>query len=174
MIQLMMTQKVQKELGLRSAEISLLEKNDTVLGDWVVNMFFIERRKALIFVNTTTLFSFTMIGFNKSSTNNIYEIFLKGLSQILSFEGIENSKIDSLLSSFKGFRYTKTDNKKVLGNLNNIIFMFKQMVAYNGGLKECDLTDITMSINRTPAKNIGWAYPIEAVNEILRDPGGHA
>lgn len=174
MLQLKITQKVQKELGLKPANLSEITQTHSTLGDWVVNMFYLDRRKSLIFVNEKTLFSFVLYGVKKSNISKLPDIFLNGLEQALVFEAIDAPQVERVLNEYREITFTKTDNKKVLGNMNDLIFLYKDIVECRGGLSECDFTEVIMRVNRTPQRNIDWRYSIEALKELLGVSVGEA
>lgn len=167
MLQLKLTKKVQKELGLKPGDLEDVEESNTTLGDWFVNLFYLDRRKTLIFVNEKTLLSFILYGVKKDDIKKIHQIFLTGLERTLAFEEIETEKVDKLLKEYADIRFAKTDNKKVLGNMNDLINLYTRIIYSNGGLQAGNLTEVIMSINRTPQRNIDGTYSIDMVKEIL-------
>lgn len=167
MLQLKLTQKVQKELGIKPKDMPEAIQSNTSLGDWFVNIFMLERRKVLIFVNEKTLLSFVAYGVKKENIKKLHVVFLKGLEQLLSLEEVEDKKINDVLDEYQDFDFTKTDNKKVLGSMNDLVNMYDHMIYVQGGIQSSDLTDVIKRINRTPQRNIGWSYSIEVVKEIL-------
>jgi hypothetical protein len=58
MLQLRCTLKVQKQLGLSPHDLSEVKEPDSLLGNWYSNIFMVDRRKTLIFMNERTLLSF--------------------------------------------------------------------------------------------------------------------
>ncbi|MDE1465398.1 DUF6933 domain-containing protein [Spartinivicinus poritis] len=167
MLQLKLTQKVQKELGLKPKDLNDIEDTNTKLGDWFVNIFYIDRRKSLIFMNEKTLFSFMLYGVKKDNIKKIELIFRNGLEQALAYESIEKDKINKILSDYSQTKLTKTDSKKMLGNMNDITSLYKHIIYSDGGLENCNLTEIMMQINRTPQRNIDWSYSIDRVKELV-------
>ena len=168
MLQLRCTVKVQKELGLKPKDLGDIQDPDTVLGNWYVNLSTIDRRKTFLFVNERTLLSFILYGIKKSNIANIHEMFLKALNQLLLMEGVDYPVIDKLNNEYFNLKYTKTNSKQVLGNMNDLMSLYKHIIYIDGGLKHCDLTDIIHRINATPQKNIGWGYSIDLAKELLQ------
>lgn len=168
MLQFRCTTKVQKELGIKPKELDEIKEADTMLGNWYVNISTIDRRKIFLFVNERTLLSFILYGIKKSNIANMHEMFLKALNQLLLIEGVDYSVIDKLNNEYINLKYTKTNSKQVLGNMNDLMSLYKHIIYSDGGLKYCDLTDIIKQINRTPQKNIGWGYSIDLAKELIR------
>ena len=95
-------------------------------------------------------------------------MFIRGLEQVLRYEGIDLKKIEFVLNQFELIEITKTNSRSLLGNLNDLIYLYKSMIYARGGLKYCDLTKIIQRINRTPQKNLGWSLSIEKINELIK------
>lgn len=167
MLQFRCTAKVQKEFGLKPKDLDEIKEADTMLGNWYVNIATIDRRKTFLFVNERTLLSFILYGVKKSNIGNIHEIFLKALNQLLLMEGVDYSVINNLNNEYFNLEYTKTDSKKILGNMNDLMALYKHFIYSDGGLKYCDLTNTIHRINRTPQRNIGWGYSIDLAKELL-------
>ena len=51
MLQLRITGKLQKEIGIKPDALSPISEHDTLLGNWYANIFTLDRRKTIIFVN---------------------------------------------------------------------------------------------------------------------------
>ena len=154
-------------LGIKKDQLREFQDSDTLLGNWYLNMINIERRKTLIFMNENTLLSFLIYGMKKNQINKIPEIFLGGLDQVLMYEGVKDSKIEYILNQIRLIEITKTYSRSLLGNLNDLIYLYISMIDAQGGLQYCDMTKIIKQINRTPQKNLNWGRSINKVNELL-------
>ncbi len=135
-----------------------------------MNLFMLDRRKTFIFMSERTLFSFIVPGINKANIESFPEVFYLGLGQALAHEGFGIDTINKVFAGYKEYAYSKTDSKKLLGNMNDLVGLYTHSVIYDGGLKNCDLTAITMQMNRTPQRNLGWDYSIDAVKALLDQP----
>lgn len=167
MLQFRCTQKVIKQLGLTTKDLEGCTPGDTPLGNWYMNLFMLDRRKTFIFMNERTLFSFIVVGIKKSNTDTFPEVFYTGLGQTLITEGFDMGIINKVFAGYREYGYSKTNSKKLLGNMNDLVNMYTHSVIYDGGLQYCDLTRITRQMNRTPQRNIGWGYSSDMVKEIL-------
>lgn len=167
MLQLKMTQKVQKELRLKPKDLSDVGESHTTLGDWFVNIFTIDRRKALVFMNEKTLFSFILYGVRKDNIQEIEQIFKNGFEKILNIEEVERNKINKLLDEYSTIKFTKTDSKTLLGNMNDLTDLYKHKIKMSGGLQTVNLTEIITKTNRTPQRKLGWSYSIDMLKELL-------
>jgi len=154
------------ELGLKESQLDKLRPADTLLGSWYVNLFTVDRRKAYIFVNEKTLLSFILYGVKKSNNKKLPEMFMFGLEQLLNFEKFPENAIEKIFKGYDVVSYIKTDSKKILGNMNDLVSLYNHHIYYEWGLRNCNLTEIIMKINRTPQKNLGWSNSIEMVGNL--------
>lgn len=168
MLQFRCTTKVQKEIGLKPKDLNEIKDSKSMLGNWYVNVSTIDRRKTFLFVNERTLLSFILYGVKKSNIANMHEMFLKALNQLLLMEGVDYPVIDKLNNEYLNLEYTKTNSKQILGNMNDLMSLYKHFIYSDGGLNDCDLTDIICQINRTPQRNIGRGYSIGLAKELLQ------
>ena len=167
MLQFRCTAKVQKEMGLNPNDLSKIVEGESMLGNWYINLFTVDRRKTFLFVNEKTLLSFILYGIKKSNIQHIHEAFLKALNQLLLIEGVDYTIINKLNNEYFDLEYTKTNNKYILGTMNNLTVIYKYLVSTDGGFKCCDLTRIIHQINTMPQRNIKWKHPIDLAKELL-------
>ncbi|MCG7874583.1 MAG: hypothetical protein N0C81_19095 [Candidatus Thiodiazotropha lotti] len=171
MLQIRCTAKVQKELGIKKSELAVVKQSHTLLGDWYANLFTVDRRKTLIFVNEKTLLSFILFGVKKRNIKRLPEIFLESLDQLLTIEGFDVGQINKVFSGYEEHEFTKTVSKRVIGNMNDLVYLYKSSILYHGGFKYIDIGELILETNRTPQKNLGWSYSIDLVGELLQ--GNH-
>lgn len=120
-------------------------------------------------MNERTLLSFILFGVRKANTRKdvLPEMCLQGLVQLLQFEGFSPESIRRIIEDCESKAYAKTDSRKVLGNMNDLVWMYEHMIWQEGGLEQCDLTALIRKMNRTPQRNLGWSYSIDLAREIL-------
>jgi len=167
MLQLRCTGKVIKTLGLKTNDLSEITESDTILGNWYINEFSLDRRKWFIFMNENSLLSFVIFGIKKSNLVSFPEPFIKGFDQLLCLEGFDAQSLVKALTGYDEIQYTKTASKSVLGNLNNITNMYKHIIRMKGGLQHTDIGEVIFRVNRMPQRNLDWKCSIEVVNELL-------
>ena len=167
MLQLRCTAKVINELGLRSGKLAMPAQGESILGNWYLNLFTVDRRKTFIFVNERTLLSFIVFGVKKSNVDKTPVIFLNGLDHLLVLEGIEPGEISRVFRGYESLEFTKTNSRKVLGNMNDLVDMYRYHILYEGGFRSADIGSIIMRVNRTPQRNLGWSSSIEMVRGML-------
>jgi hypothetical protein len=167
MLILKCTQKVTKELGVKREDLPQVpaEDNPTLLGDWFVNALKFGRTKMLLFANAATLYSL-LVEYKKKDLADIGLFFRTHLKSNLLLEGFDPGKIERLLADYEAVTLAKTDNRSVLGSMNDLAVMYEYFIVGQGGLKEVDLSQVVPEINRTPQlKRSG--YSIELFREKL-------
>lgn len=167
MLQLKCTQKVLKELGLVPPAKGEAREPDSRLGHWYVNLFTVDRRKTFLFMNERTLLSFLIFGIKKSNVQNMPQVFVRGLVQLLTLEGFKPAEIERALEGYETYEIVPTDSRKVLGNMNELMFRYEHHILWEGGYRSCNLDGIFQRVNRTPQRNLGWAYSIDMTRELL-------
>ena len=167
MIQIRCTQKVIKELRLKEGDLCDVKQPTSLLGNWYTNLFILDSRKTLIFMSERTLLSFIIFGIKKDNTKDLPIVFHNGLRQLLLLEGLDNNVITDVTKECREIELTKTTSPRLIGNLNDLVYLYKDFILTGGGLDSCDLDSITKKVNRTPQKNLGWANSAETAREIL-------
>ena len=62
MIQLRCTKKVQDFIGIKKDNLCGILECESVLGNWMANMFIQDRRKVICFMNESNVLSFKIAG----------------------------------------------------------------------------------------------------------------
>ncbi|MGL4767556.1 MAG: DUF6933 domain-containing protein [Formosimonas sp.] len=153
MLQLKCTGKVQALLKLKPEQLRPIAPCDTALGDW--------------FVNEKTASSFVIYGIKQSNMSDIHTLFLNGLLKFLMLQDVPSDKIDVILKSYHELALTKTDNRSLMGTMNELAFHYDHAVYYEHGYKHCDLNGVIQSLNRIPFKALGFKYPVELLRSIV-------
>lgn len=161
------TKVVRDFAGIKTDGMQATVETPNEFGNWYVNMFTVDRKKTLIFMNERTLMSFIVYGLKKSNCSDLHPIFLGGIEQLLQMEDVPEDRIGQIIKTYAAIRYAKTDNRASLGNMNDLVFAYKVFVLDGGGFSHCDLYETIHRINRTPQRNLGWRYSVEAMREIL-------
>lgn len=174
MVQLKCTQKVLRELGLKTVAGKVGHESNTRLGNWYVNLFAVDRRKVFLFMNERTLLSFVIFGIKKSNVQHMPEVFMRGLTQLLMLEEFRQVEIERALAGYETLEIGRTDSRRLLGNMNDLMALYRHHILWEGGFRSCDLNAIFKRMNRAPQRNLGWVFSIDMARELLANDGGHA
>lgn len=139
------TQKLFKELKTK------LTKNEPevgYLGGWHANLILVERKKCVLFTNDATLYSFFVPGLKKSDFEMLDEIFRQNLIKCLENEEFSQKQIEKVIDEYKSIEFAKTNNRRVLGSMNDLIVHLKYWIDGSGGLKMVKVSDLNKRLNR--------------------------
>ena len=137
------------------------------IGDWCGNIFTVERRKCVVFINERTLFVCLAIGVVKSDYRRIAPFFLDLLKRTLSLEGFSKHEIAWVLAQHETITVDRTHDRSVLGSLNNRIANAKCIIEYKGGLAHCDASTLVHLLNETPMGPIGYSNGLEQMKKLV-------
>ncbi len=159
------TQKLLKDIGQIPQELEEPPFNSQ-LGNWYANLLRISRKKIILFTNEKTLFSFLGEG-TKSSSLMVKTLLLAGMRSYLLAEGIKDSLVESLLLEYQELGFAKTNNRRILGSMNDIASLFDYSIASRGGFDYCNLVEITKNINQAPMKFLKYRCASDCIHEIF-------
>ena len=149
--------------------------NDIKLSDWNAHLFFVDKRKCIVFVNILTYYSVFIADIVKKDFKNIDEIFVKRLKeQLLQDRVLDDFKNAILLTDGAKISFIKTNNnKKAIGRINDFVDMFKVHCSVKyGHLNEMDVVYENGLINRTPTGKYAdikktWTSPVENIRDKM-------
>ncbi|MDP3463534.1 MAG: hypothetical protein Q8S18_12150 [Bacteroidales bacterium] len=150
--------------------------NDIKMSDWNAHLFFVDKRKCMVFVNILTYYSVFIADIVKKDLKNIDEIFMMRLKEQLIQDGFMDfiDKAVCLTDGVKISFFKTNNNKKIIGRINDFVDMFKvhcfvkyehlneMDVVYENGIINRTLTGKYTDIKKT------WSRPIENLREIIK------
>ncbi|WP_207420318.1 DUF6933 domain-containing protein [Desertivirga brevis] len=149
------------------------EVNEAQFGNWNGHLFYYQRKKYLMFVNSKTYYAVLIPPIKKADLKNLENIFLQRLLEQLVFDKIiyEDSSL-VILSRLLPLTFSKTNNdKKAIGTLNEFIFQFKGQLEYSDE-DQPDLPVLNSRLNQIPVgagrsgkRAYGW--PIEDMKAMV-------
>jgi hypothetical protein len=144
---------------------------DALLGNWTVTDFVVDRRHAFIFMSDKTLLSFLLLEWKmRFELDNIQLLLRTGLSQVLSFLEVPETRIEAVVSDLDVISITKTKDRSIMGNLRALVDAYQHLIDLRGGLKSCDLTEVILNVNARPQRRLDWATSTEMTLELLGQP----
>jgi len=160
------TKKLQKEIGLNAKDIIEQEPTTGLLGSWHANLILIDRRKCVLFVNDKTLFNFIIPGVKKAQLVKLDDHFKNHLQCILADEGFNKIICDQIQQEYDTIDFANTNNKSVMGSMNDLAFHYTISIQQDGGVNSCMLPQIIHSLNRMPMKALDYGYAINALHNL--------
>jgi len=137
---------------------------------WHASLLRIERRKCVLFAHDATLYSVFVPGLKKPEFERLDEVFGQRLFKTLLWDEFSQDWIERALEACRTIRFTRSNNRSVLGSMNEMRFHVEVDVEDAGGLERVDLVDLHYRLNRTPWSAVGYRYPVEGFQEHLAQP----
>lgn len=168
MLQIRCTKKVLDLFSYKAESMSEIKSADSLFGNWYVNELKVERRKVLLFTSELTLLSFVYFGVRKSTVKDLEVRTVNGIVRLLDTEGFTGQEIGRVIDDYRVVSITKTENRKTLGNMNDLAFLYESHIHSSGGLQNCNIEEIQKRVNRTPQRNLEWTYSINEAEKVIR------
>jgi hypothetical protein len=92
------------------------------LLSWHVNIYQLNNRKHILFVNDLSRLSIIIDGIRTSQLTLLKDKFLTVLKTYLINEGLNQNQIDAYLREGSEFVISKTNSRSVLGTMNEVSF----------------------------------------------------
>ncbi len=134
--------------------------------DWHANLLRIERRKCLLLTDSRTLFVFLVLGILRRDLLAFGDLLRAHCSETLRSHGIDPDNVPSLALG-EAVRFAKTNDRRVLGSMNDYAFLFKVHIEHEGGVEHCDISSLNHKINETPMGTLSYDSAIRAVRSQL-------
>jgi len=119
------------------------------------------------FTNDVMLYSFFVPGLKKPQFENVREVFGQNLFKNLLWENFPQNQIETVLDEHREIIIAKTNNRSVLGSMNDLAFQLKYRIGAMGGLVNIDLTELNHELNRIPMSAIKEIYSIDELKKLL-------
>lgn len=143
--------------------------DDNFLGSWNATIFYIAKKKCLLFINSKSFYSVIIPKFSMKDIDKIDTLFLANLYEQLQYEkiAIDLNTIAFMIGNIN-LRPTN-NNRKSIGILNYNIeklnyFKYDYPVFNNLVIRE-----MTEKLNICPFKQLNWKVPKEAMITLLND-----
>jgi hypothetical protein len=115
---LRLTRKLLKEMKVNPSEIDISQS----LFSWHGNIFLLNRRKHVLFVNDLSRLSIILAGVRSSQYKIMNELFLSELKAYLENVGMDQTLINSYIRDGQEMIISKTNNRSVLGTMKEITY----------------------------------------------------
>ena len=92
------------------------------------------------------------------------KIFLVSLRAALALEGFPENVIGKIIAEHESVQYAKSNNKSVLGSMNDLAFHYKYHIQNEGNAA---VSDIIKRLNEMPMGALSYQYPIEVLKDVV-------
>jgi hypothetical protein len=164
------TRKLLKELRVKDNDLVQESEAPSLLGDWYVHLLLIERRKCVLFTNAETLFTFAAVGLRRPAFDRIGDIFRNRLEESLREEGVPVDRVDTVLMEYEHLPLGRTENRRVLGSMNDLAHHLKWYMISKGSRLPGDLVSIQRWLNDMPMGAIGYSSGSQEIRKRLGLP----
>lgn len=156
------TQKLSKKLKLGS--LNQYDQDPGPFLEWYAHLFTAGRVQYIITTEAKSLLSIVMYGRGITDDNRFIIQWLNSTKDYLSDIGNDFVFKNFIAKNAGEFIYSKTQNKSILGSMNDMVSMSKYMIP----LKDMSPWEISEVLNKTPFKAIDYDSPITAFRNMKR------
>jgi len=160
------TAKLLSDLGVKPTNVP---GRPTSLCDWHANLMWLNRKKYVLFTNDQTLYSLLVHWTKTPRSADFLERFRLGLFRSLVSEGLAEARLEYFLNEHIQATITKTNNRSVLGSMNDLTFQIKSMISVSGGITDAGLSEINRQLNHIPMGAIKYKVSIDELKRVLAD-----
>ena len=153
-------------MGMKPSSYAEDQANSGPLGSWHANLIFVDRRKTVLFVNDKTLFNFIVPSITSAQLRDLGACFSLWLSCVLSDEEFDEQTKEKILSEYREPRFAPSNNRHVLGSMNDLASHYKYFVVERGGIHGPEVPGIIRKLNRIPFIAVKSRFPIELLRGL--------
>lgn len=164
------TQKLLTEMGSSGCDDS--ELPDLPLDEWYANLVILERQKCVVFINPATLFVAVAYSKRRDELRQLPQVLKESLRQALTAETVETAVIDRVIQRFEQTHIAKTQDRKTLGCLNDVIRHFKWLSERERDVPEVRAERVVRALNRIPWVKTSFGYALVPMQQILHETFG--
>jgi len=161
------TQKLLTELKKKPAEEEKSRENP--FSSWHGNVFNIERRKCVLITNDITRYSIFIPSLKKQDFESFHFVLGQYLFKNLLHEKMSQRQIEVVLFESENIKYGKTNNRSVLGTMNEQKNQLEYIVYEEGGLAKTDVYELNHELNQSILSSIDYKHPLELFKEKLKE-----
>ncbi|MGM1046971.1 MAG: DUF6933 domain-containing protein [Bacillota bacterium] len=157
LITLRLTKDLLKDMKTTSLEEIIVPP----LLSWHVNIYNLNKRKHIIFVNDLTRLTVIVDGIRTGQLKRLKEKFILTLREYLLREGVKENLINTYLEYGSEIVILKTNNRSVLGTMKEVTFFTED--DFNDNIERLKW------LNRLIHKPIDYKEPIDFFKELIKD-----
>jgi hypothetical protein len=161
------TQKLLAELKKKPTEEEKSMENS--FWSWHGNVFHIERRKCVLVTNDITRYAIFIPSLKRQYFESFHFVLGQNLFKNLLHEKISQRQIEAVLFESKNIKYGKTNNRSVLGTMNEQKNQLEYIVGAQGGLERTDVYELNHELNQIILSAIDYNHPLELFKEKLKE-----
>jgi len=153
-------------MGLKKEDLVTTDPETSCLGGWHANLLHIDRRKCVLFVNDKTLFNFIAPDVSRTQIRDLSRLFKEYLACVIADEDISDLAKGKIIAEYDLIGFANTNNKSVLGSMNDLAFRYKYHIQTEGGVHSSAVPGIIKELNRIPMGALEYWYPHETLKAL--------
>ena len=141
-------------------------------NSWNAMLFYLNKRKCLLFVHKSTLYTFLILDVVKKDLADFGKFFRQHFTDQLLADQLISERAKVILEQDYGSIILKpTDgDRKVIGSMNDCIFRVRYYDSRDDeDRRSKGATYIANQLNKTPMGAIDYAHPVEKMKEFLKN-----
>ena len=135
--------------------------------DWHANLVWVERKKLVLFCSNRTLFCCVSPPVLKAQIQSIVPLFLSSLRYQMQHEGFTSYDIAYAIAKYESMGVGRTNNRSVLGSMNDYVFHLGYRIYGDGGLAKCNLGEVVQYLNKIPQVSRDFRNAIRTFKKSL-------
>ena len=140
------------------------------LESWHANLVIIDRSKCLLVTNDESFYTLFIPGLKKSDFKQLKLIINEHLFRSMVYDGLPQSLIEKVLDVGDELVFATTNNRSVLGTMNDMKFALEHRVYANGGMRNCNTLEFQHTINSMmPLGPLKYGIALEVFKKKLMD-----
>ncbi|MCK5879643.1 MAG: hypothetical protein KAH24_07680 [Holophagae bacterium] len=164
------TKKLLKELRTEGDTVT---RNDEGLGGWHANLFLVQRRKCVLFIHDSSLYSLILVGLKRPEFEKLQLLFGEILFKTMRVDGFSQKSIERMLTEYEHIQFAPTISRSVLGSMNDRVGHIRAQMRQYDSLESADIGRIRQSVNDAPMGALKFALPVEELARVLGEgPSG--
>ncbi len=165
MLTIQCTKILREKLNMPIENIDFNENNP--LYSWHANQFVFNRKNGVILMNNQTYYNIVLFGLRKEQFNQFGRIVIDAIRDNFTAEGFASQVIERYLKNAETLLYTKTHDRSILGQMNDMIFMTQCILEDYRSDEKIDIIALNKQNNRTPMVKRKHSRAINALRESL-------
>ena len=134
-------------------------------NDWHADVFVINRLRYVLFCSDATRFCCLAGPVRKKDVQNLQLLLVSALIATMKHEGFDKPSIDYCTSKLVGARLSKTNNRSILGTMNDNEWLLEVHACHAGGVTAIGTEALVENVNHMPMSPLDWSY---AINEFRK------
>jgi hypothetical protein len=154
------TAKLAKMMG-----VSLAPPQADSEYDWHANVLVFDRLRYVLFCSDATRLCCLSGPVRKKDVQELSVLLIDALSATMRYEGFDEASVTHCTKSLEGAELAKTNNRSILGTMNDNEWLLKEHAIRVGGIATIGTEALIKNVNHMPLSPLKWNY---AINEYRK------